>query len=766
MTRAREDGEGSGALLREGTNCWRRVHTGRLSFLVDADVYFRSVAEAFERAERQILILGWDIHSELALNPGAPDPKRLGPLLSQLVERRPDLDVYVLDWDFAVLLLLERELLPLYQLGWKTHRRVYFHMDADHPTAAAHHQKIVVVDDRVAFTGGMDLAAYRWDTPDHAASDPRRVTPGGRAYGPFHDVQVAVDGEAAAALGELARERWLRATGERLPAPRSTGGDPWPVGLAPDARDLEVALARTDPAWRGRPEVREVEALFKDSIDAARAWIYIENQYLTSASLRDALAARLSEEQGPEVVIITPRECPGWLEEATMGALRGRFLDTLREADRHDRLRVLYPVVEGESGPAGASDDVAVNVHAKVMVVDDELVRVGSANLSNRSMGFDTELDLAFVAEGRPKLRRVIRRFRDGLLADHLGASRALVARTLAEHRSLTRTVDVLRRPQGRTLLDLEVTAPDWLKHVPDAALLDPERPIGSDELVARFLPQDTGHAARHPIARAVLVLSVLLAAAAAWRWTPLSEYVDPRSVLEWARPLRENLWGPFLGLGVFVVSSLLLVPVTLLILISAALFGPWVGFACAIVGALLSSSAAYGLGRVLWRDFVRGISGPRLNELSRKMSEKGILSVAAVRLVPVAPFTVVNLVAGASEIRYRDFFLGTLIPMAPGALAMSIFADRILYAASDPGIGSVSVAVGILLALILAGSILRKKLSSSRIGPPAPGDRGAPDEPARKDAPDHGRARGEPLGEATRIMGPHPASSGTSSSP
>ncbi|NIS35617.1 MAG: hypothetical protein GWO04_39300, partial [Actinobacteria bacterium] len=191
--------------------------------------------------------------------------------------RRRHLHAYLLNWDFALIYALEREPLPRIELGRRTHERVHFELDSEHPLAGSHHQKIVVIDDAVAFVGGLDLTIRRWDTPDHRPDEPRRVDPRGESYGPFHDVQMAVDGEAATALGELARRRWFRATGERIRSPRS-GRDVWPPDLAADMENVEVAVARTRPAWGGEVEIREVETLHLDAIAAARSLIYFENQ--------------------------------------------------------------------------------------------------------------------------------------------------------------------------------------------------------------------------------------------------------------------------------------------------------------------------------------------------------------------------------------------------------------------------------------------------------------------------------------------------------
>ena len=258
------------AIAVEGRTCWRLARAGRVAFLVDGAAYFAAVAAAVERAERSILVLGWDVHSGIRLRrDGRPRelPDALGDFLATLLSRRAALHANILAWDFAMIYALEREPLALFGRAWRKHPRLHFQLDANHPVGASHHQKVVVVDDAVAFVGGLDLAACRWDTSEHLAEDPRRVDPGFGHYPPFHDVQMVVDGDAAAALGELARERWRRATGDRIPPATKVGTDPWPPGLAPELEDVDVGIARTDPAWQGRPRISEVEALHLEAID-------------------------------------------------------------------------------------------------------------------------------------------------------------------------------------------------------------------------------------------------------------------------------------------------------------------------------------------------------------------------------------------------------------------------------------------------------------------------------------------------------------------
>ena len=202
-------------LLRIGHNCWRTEKAQRVAVAIDGACYFRALREAILGARQRVIIIGWDIHSRLQLiRKGVDDdyPTELGALLDFVASKRK-IDVYVLSWDFAMIYLLERETFPLYSLNWKTHSRVHFHLDAAHPPGASQHQKIVVVDDGLGFCGGLDLSVWRWDTSEHTVEDKHRVDPDGKPYPPFHDLQMAVDGDAAAALADLARERWRRATG-------------------------------------------------------------------------------------------------------------------------------------------------------------------------------------------------------------------------------------------------------------------------------------------------------------------------------------------------------------------------------------------------------------------------------------------------------------------------------------------------------------------------------------------------------------------------
>ncbi|MCG6923175.1 MAG: VTT domain-containing protein [Acidobacteria bacterium] len=701
---------GRGLLLREGDTVWRVKNAERLAFLVDGAAYYRALAAALTQARRSVLIAAWEIDDHASLDPLGQNPERpprLGDAFRACLSARPSLNVHVLAWDFAMIYAVERGLQPLFRLRFSTGRRLHLELDAHHPVGASHHQKLVVLDDRVAFLGGLDLTQHRWDRPAHTADEPGRVDDDENPYPPFHDVQVAVQGDAAAAVAELFRERWAIATGDRLDQDDSDGDPPWPDGLEPDVENVEVALARTQPRHEGREEVREVERLYLDAIASARRSIYVENQYLTSARVVGALCERLGDRDGPEVVLVLPRRCPGWLEQRTVGLLRRRRLQQLREADRGGRLRVVFPEVPGV--------DDGVFVHAKVMVVDNTLARVGSANLSNRSMGFDTELDLALASDGDARVARVISGFRNRLLAEHLESDPETVAQVVeGSGGSLAAALDRLSSASesGRTLrpLDEPPLESGWEEALEIGQdLADPESPERPERLLTSFLARDLPRAARTPWLKAAAVAALLAILAGVWRFTPLTDWLTADRL---ARAITAIQAAPLTPVGIiafYVVASVLFVPVTLLIVATSLVFEPLEALAFALAGALSASVATFGLGRLLGRSFVQKAAGRRLNEVSRRIARRGLLAVAALRLVPIAPFTLVNLVAGASHVGLRDFTLGTLLGLAPGVLGIVLLEASLEHLIREPGLGTLLSVVAIVGILVVAFALLRR---------------------------------------------------------
>ncbi len=691
-------------ILNKPDNCRWIETANQVGFAVDGENYYRALRESIISARQSVFLVGWDVHSQLRLLREKADdgyPVTLAALLEQCARENPGLEIYILCWDFAMIYTLEREFFPRYKLQWKSHDRIHFSLDGAHPVGGSQHQKFAVIDDTVAFAGGLDISKWRWDTRAHKVEDSRRVDPDGNSYPPFHDINMAVSGDAARALGRLARERWEAVNeSEPLPPAETLRSDCWPASITPQLENIDVAIALTRPQWGQQPSLRQVEQLYIDSIENAQQLIYIENQYLSSHSIGEALTASLQQETGPEIVIIMPHETGGWLEQHTMDVLRCRLLRKLRCADSHGRLGV-YSV------RASSQEPVYVMIHAKTMVIDDCFLRIGSSNLSNRSMGLDAECDLAIADSGDGHCKPVFTAFRRELLAEHLAVDPQQVADAECDTGSVIGAINVLQSGE-HTLEELSHEIDEALdKAVPDSALIDPEKPLAPEHMLDYILGNGKSDVSRGPLVKLGAALLILLGMAAVWRWTPLAEYLNMESAEAAVQWMRDSAFTPALILLAFVVGSVLAIPVTVIIIATITVFGPWSGMAYSLAGAQLAAIVTFWIGQLLGKDTVSKFAGSQFNTIARKVKNPGLLTIVTLRIVPVAPFTVINVIAGASSISLRDFAIGTFFGMMPGIAAIALVADRLLAWLKNPSLldvlllaGTIAVVAGMVWAL------------------------------------------------------------------
>lgn len=466
---------------------WRYAHATRAHVVIDAASYFELMQQAMLRARQRIYMIGWDFDTRVRLGPGRkfynlPDkdvqPARLGPFVVWLVNRTKGLQVRVLKWNFGALRFIFRGSMILDLIRWFFKRGIDFKFDSAHPLGCSQHQKIIVIDDNLAVCGGIDMTSDRWDTPAHLEADPRRRHPyGTRLYGPWHDLSMLVEGEVAGALAELGRERWVAAGGAALIPCAPQAATAWPETLKAEFTNVEVGIARTRSAWGRLDEVREVEALFIEHIRRARRFIYAESQYFASRKVAEAIAEKVAEPDPPEIVLINPATAEGWLEQAAMDGARVRLCHAIAHRDHKRRFRIFIP-----RNAAGT----AIYVHSKTMIIDDEIVRIGSANMNNRSMGLDSECDL-FIDAARPgngHAAEPIRQLRINLLAEHTGMLREKVEADLERYGSMIELIENAPR-YGKRLEPFDLRPlTDAEKAVADNALFDPERP---EELLEPF---------------------------------------------------------------------------------------------------------------------------------------------------------------------------------------------------------------------------------------------------------------------------------------
>jgi phosphatidylserine/phosphatidylglycerophosphate/cardiolipin synthase-like enzyme len=458
---------------------WRFAKVDRASVIIDAEDYFALMQQAMLNARRRIMLVGWDFDTRIHLAVGRRwfsrpfrrlYPRRLGSFLMWLARHHDGVEIRILKWGKALIPLLLRGYMAIDVARMAGYKAITFKFDNRHPIACSHHQKIAVLDDKLAVCGGIDMTQDRWDTRAHKEQDPRRRRPHGRTYGPWHDATMMLEGEAARQLGKLSRDRWRRAGGEQIEEISVPDNTLWPEKLPVQFENVEIGIARTRAQYEDCAEVREIEELLLAQIAGAKKFIYSENQYLTSPKIAEALGKRLKEADPPEIVLVQPLVADGWLEQQAMDLARALLVRGLMELDHKGRFGLFNPF----------TGETPIYVHAKLTIFDDQVLRIGSANFNNRSMGLDSECDV-FIDCARPGNAHAcdaIAALRSSLIAEHCGLEESEVARALGEGASM---IDLIRRCgqiNGRTLRPFVLPELNEVqKALAGSEILDPEKP-------------------------------------------------------------------------------------------------------------------------------------------------------------------------------------------------------------------------------------------------------------------------------------------------
>ncbi len=433
------------AILVPGRNAWEMPQVGESGLIVDAKDYYTAFYRQALEAKDYILLSGWQFDRDVellregdeALAAPAGGELRLLKFLNYLCENRPNLKVYVLAWDFHIVFSLEREWMQKIYFHWGTNPRMHFRFDDCHPSGGSHHQKFVVIDGKHAFLGGIDLCQSRWDDRQHLATNPAR-THKGTPQKPYHDVQAYFTGSALnETLKKLFCDRWVRSGAEAVtfevppPQPEPDGWNP--RGALPLPAP-QVAISRTDPQPGDGQAICEIRQLLVDMIAAAQRLIYLETQYFSSREICEALQARMRAASEPklEIVLVTNQDAEALKEELAVGLRQSENIRHIRKVaeETGHHFGAYYTLAEGTApNDDGAPAEISTYIHSKLTIVDDQLLSMGSANLTNRSMGLDTELNVSWETPeaGDARLERAIRRVRVSLLTEHIGEAHAHV---------------------------------------------------------------------------------------------------------------------------------------------------------------------------------------------------------------------------------------------------------------------------------------------------------------------------------------------------
>ena len=477
-------------ILSAGVNCCKIAEVDQTGLLIDGRDYYSAFCTAAESAERYILLSGWQFDSDVQLlREGDCEHTSLISFLNQLCEKKPELHVYILAWNFSVIYSVDREWLQSWNFNWSTNERIQFCFDSCHPFGASHHQKYAVIDGQIAFLGGLDLCSGRWDDRQHRADNPQRVNADQSSYAPFHDVQTYHVGAAAEHLATFFKQQWCAVCECDLDLAAPTRNPAVAFDNALPIQSTRVAISRTQvkTTETGNESVREIRRLFRDAVGAAESLLYIENQYFSAQAIYQALVRRMTDPNRSrlEIVLVLAKEANAFVEQASIGIAQAKIIRHLKQlaAQTGHAFGVYYP-----ASPAKDGQEVATYIHSKLLIVDDCFLSVGSANLNNRSMGLDTELNVSWqAAEGQEAVRQSIRAVRLSLLAEHTGVEQKNPIK-LAQTQGLVSCLNQISNdPQSRLrrhpLISAVTENESWIETIfPDGLPLDPEGPVFGED--------------------------------------------------------------------------------------------------------------------------------------------------------------------------------------------------------------------------------------------------------------------------------------------
>lgn len=480
-------------ILRAGSNCMGIYETTQTGVLIDACDYYRAFYHSAKQARRYILICGWQFDSEVRLLRGKEELEAAGEVgflrfLEDLCEQTPDLEICILAWDFSAIFSLEREWFQEVIFNWTTNERIRFRFDSNHASGATHHQKFVIIDGRIAFVGGMDICASRWDDRYHEMENPDRVDLDGTPYGCYHDIQTYHTGPVVQVLIELFTRRWFDSGADPLTLPPAAAELPFRDPHAFVIPASRVAVSRTyAPTPRGPTlKIDEVRNLFVDAIMSADRIIYLENQYFSSQAVYWALVARMSMSNRPQlqIILILPDRLP-FTEELFLGLPQMKMLHSLQQvAQKTGHVLSVYSTALVDDGKRKMTF-----IHSKLLLIDDRFLTIGSANATNRSMGLDTELNVSWEADdpaSQAELVAAIRRLRASLLAEHSGLLDKEAEGMFEEVEDLACRLDCLVDDREARLCryepDPELVKTKWQDALePVSRVVDPEKPVDEE---------------------------------------------------------------------------------------------------------------------------------------------------------------------------------------------------------------------------------------------------------------------------------------------
>lgn len=672
------------------------VPVQRVTSLIDGSAYFKAFMEFAQRAERRIFIMGWDFDTRLILKQdgGNGQPLTLGGFIESLLLKKPQLEVRVLCWDFAAVYLFERQLFPALQFSAAVRSRIAIKYDGQHVAGASQHQKVVLIDNGTIFMGGVDFGIGRHDSPEHKPEDPLRNSGFRKSYMPVHDVQLVMSGyEIGRWFEHLAVARWDLATGERLQPLQEHHPIPWPDYLPVELQQTETLVSLTRPSFAGLRGSYQIQNVLCDAIAQTQRFLYIENQFFTSTAIFGALQQLLATKPEAHLLMVLPSRYHTRAEAYVIGYQQRRLMQKLQTQGGADRVFPTGPVIYRPKY-------CPIAIHSKILIVDDEILSIGSANFNNRSMGLDFEVNVSFFAEQGPGVREFIQKLRNALLAEHmdLGPDVDINALCLEPKRFKA----LLEEPTSqRGLRYLSLKTERWqrfsgfLMHVIDA-----RKPLPPALFIQKLFRYYASPLFLKPLSSILLFYFAVGALVGLYLIEPLV-------------PL------PFAQDMILSILAMVALPFTLnfgFMLAAQPDVVAWVRFFIA-AGISLAAGQALGLlaSRVGLKDWYRKHYYSLFSQ--QGFSEQSLLSITFLRLLPLVPFSLFNFFAAVFGVKLWRSWASALLSTLPAMLGMFIVTGLIAAIPTENDtIRQVAEIILLLIATLLSAVLLIRLLRHRKL--------------------------------------------------
>ncbi|MCH2546493.1 MAG: VTT domain-containing protein [Alphaproteobacteria bacterium] len=713
-------------LFHLGENCEFISTADHAAVLIDCANYYNALYESICNAKHSIFVLGWDIDGRIKLcRDGNKKNPRFFDLIQWKAKENPDLQVFLNRWDYSIFMAKDREAFGSWRWRNKSASNVHYCLDGATPLGASHHQKIIVIDDEVAYCGGMDIALDRWDQRDHMPCNHKRIDPGAidsqlHKFEPYHDTQMVMSGPVVEVFSKIARDRWKLGTGEETitmrQRPQTTDVPPaWPQSTKSQFTHVDLAISRTLPQWGAVEKTHHIKSLYIDMINKAENFIYMENQFLSQDDIAQALNDRLLEKPKLQVLLVSCYDPQGAMQRKSLWQGRVRFRDLVEANGVADRVTMASVITRFDQV------EKPVRIHSKLTVVDDTYLRVGSSNINNRSMYMDTECDVVIEAKDAAT-RTQIAAIRNDLIREHTGQ----------EIKDIQQIIDSQEKPEA--FLKYLSHSCQHLRKINDEQyryerfaglanfLADPKKPL-IPVGISMFLSKI------HTM-RVLMVVIAIALMALIWKFTPLAEYATPETIVPILEEVRNTPWSVPLAMAIYTIATLLFFPHMAMTATIVLVFSPLQAFSIAMTGSLVSGAIGFWIGRKLGMRSMRALLGNVAEKVSVYAKKGGLGGITLLRLLPVAPYTAVNLALGMLEISFWVFMGGTFLGTLPGTVIAAYLGESVLDAWKNPNSENLMLLAGGLAAWIsvVVGAHLAGKWWNKNHKPATMGHSSQPD--------------------------------------